>query len=659
MKKLLSLVLICAMGFGMISCVESEESQSVAALRNAKAEQLKALTNLYNAQAEAATIVAQAEAALKAAEAAYKENQTEEAKAKFAIEIAKIKAEAEAAIAKAKYESAWYEQQLLENASSHIKTLYTAYATALDDLTTANNDMVVAQANLVALKQDVITAEANADYFIGLYKRYVAGYEAQLEVLKDPKYVSMNKDSLYAAWYAAIKAADLAEKYYNSSDEKKAADEAEKAAREAGEKFFDEIDEMNGIYGSHGRLINIEQDNYNSETQWLRENYTSTNRVISVYVDEVNLLSLKTNIENDYNYYVKKWFGTEADEFDYDDPYNASYWAKYNYSVSQVAIAKELLPAVLSANDAAVKAIEAKVAAENDLATANAKPETTDAEKAAKKTAVEAAEKTLEAAKETVATTAKALDKYTGKDANDEKKDGSFRQFISELMKTNNPFAINLTNSNDYTQYENLDYIDANPRSYDVVEVDKDGNKTTKTVEYYLIYSDRVEALQKAVDKCEAYISDNMNYEKANAEKRTENYENFNAFASELRDFVAAKVEEIAKVEALMAAYRTAEKAREAAYEEVDKLYAESNVLLNLYSNAVDIAAEIRSVERDIERYKNYIAQYEQNFANAEAQVALVEAQIEDLKTKIAALEVIVENAKAALDAAISAQNAE
>ena len=67
MKKLLSLVLICVMGFGMISCVESEESQSVTELRNAKAEQLKALVNLYNAQAEAARITAQAEAALKAA----------------------------------------------------------------------------------------------------------------------------------------------------------------------------------------------------------------------------------------------------------------------------------------------------------------------------------------------------------------------------------------------------------------------------------------------------------------------------------------------------------------------------------------------------------------------------------------------------------------
>ena len=73
MKKLLSLILVCALGFGMISCVESEESQAVSELRNAKAEQLKALANLTNAQAEAAKIAAQAEAALKAAQAAYQQ----------------------------------------------------------------------------------------------------------------------------------------------------------------------------------------------------------------------------------------------------------------------------------------------------------------------------------------------------------------------------------------------------------------------------------------------------------------------------------------------------------------------------------------------------------------------------------------------------------
>ena len=94
MKKLLSLVLICAMGFGMISCVESEESPSVEAIRNAKAEQLKALAAYYNAEAQAKLIIAQAEAAYKAAQAAYEQaladqvnNDIEQAKAKFAYEI--------------------------------------------------------------------------------------------------------------------------------------------------------------------------------------------------------------------------------------------------------------------------------------------------------------------------------------------------------------------------------------------------------------------------------------------------------------------------------------------------------------------------------------------------------------------------------------------
>ena len=71
MKKLLSLVLICAMGFGMISCVESEESQSVRDIRDAKAEQLKAYAEYYKAQAQAEIIAAEAQAAYDLAYAEY------------------------------------------------------------------------------------------------------------------------------------------------------------------------------------------------------------------------------------------------------------------------------------------------------------------------------------------------------------------------------------------------------------------------------------------------------------------------------------------------------------------------------------------------------------------------------------------------------------
>ena len=49
------------------SCVDDEVSPSVENIRNQKAEQLKALAALQNAQAEAAKITANAEAAYKAA----------------------------------------------------------------------------------------------------------------------------------------------------------------------------------------------------------------------------------------------------------------------------------------------------------------------------------------------------------------------------------------------------------------------------------------------------------------------------------------------------------------------------------------------------------------------------------------------------------------
>ena len=51
------------------SCVTNEESQSVTNIRDAKAEHLKSLATLNNAEAAAAKTLADAEAALKAAQA--------------------------------------------------------------------------------------------------------------------------------------------------------------------------------------------------------------------------------------------------------------------------------------------------------------------------------------------------------------------------------------------------------------------------------------------------------------------------------------------------------------------------------------------------------------------------------------------------------------
>lgn len=69
MKKIL--LFIIAGVIGLTSCVQSEESESVVALRKAKADQLTAIAALNNANASAAVTMANAQAALMAAEAAY------------------------------------------------------------------------------------------------------------------------------------------------------------------------------------------------------------------------------------------------------------------------------------------------------------------------------------------------------------------------------------------------------------------------------------------------------------------------------------------------------------------------------------------------------------------------------------------------------------
>ena len=90
-KLLLAVALVGTLSLG--SCIDNNESASVTAVRNAKAEQLKGLANLANAQAEAATIEANADAALKQAQAEYQKAQAEYIAAQTATEEARTEAE--------------------------------------------------------------------------------------------------------------------------------------------------------------------------------------------------------------------------------------------------------------------------------------------------------------------------------------------------------------------------------------------------------------------------------------------------------------------------------------------------------------------------------------------------------------------------------------
>lgn len=104
-KFLFSAALVSILGFG--SCVDNNESPSVTNIREAKAEQLKALAAVENANAQAALIAANAEAKAKEAQAAYFEAQAafEQARAEYQAALTEqAKADAEAAMARAEVE---------------------------------------------------------------------------------------------------------------------------------------------------------------------------------------------------------------------------------------------------------------------------------------------------------------------------------------------------------------------------------------------------------------------------------------------------------------------------------------------------------------------------------------------------------------------------
>ncbi|MDR1339759.1 MAG: hypothetical protein LBK58_06890, partial [Prevotellaceae bacterium] len=69
-KFFLSMLAIAGVLFATTSCVDNTESESVSALRNAKAAELNAQADYLKAQATVAQTLAAAEAALKTAQAA-------------------------------------------------------------------------------------------------------------------------------------------------------------------------------------------------------------------------------------------------------------------------------------------------------------------------------------------------------------------------------------------------------------------------------------------------------------------------------------------------------------------------------------------------------------------------------------------------------------
>lgn len=180
-----ALMAVLALGSTTLtSCVDDNESASVTAIRNAKAEQLKALAALSNAQAEAAKIQAEAEAALKNAQAEWKKEQTEEAKQKFAIKIEVIKAQAERDIAEAKKQALEYEKQIWVNADAKIQAMVSDYQSALQDVIDTKEELIEAKIDYAHFEVDSTLAEAKYKEFVIDQNRTIAQNEADIKRLQ-------------------------------------------------------------------------------------------------------------------------------------------------------------------------------------------------------------------------------------------------------------------------------------------------------------------------------------------------------------------------------------------------------------------------------------------------------------------------------------------
>ena len=328
MKKLLSLVLVCAMGLGMVSCVESEESPSVEAIRNAKAEQLKALANLANAQAEAAKITANAEAALKAAQTEYQKEMTKEAAEKFAVEIEVIKAQADSAILAAQKASAAYKNEILKMAHDQIAILYGQYEVYASKLNNANANLVKAKLELAKMENGLVEAVEVAETTIEEKTAEIAELEARLAVLTAPEASNaMNTDSLWAEVDKLTAAYNDAEYKYNMK-EGKVAKEAKTAYETAKGEWDAKYDEEWDKYFNTYKVVDGNGDpvlDANGNEQWERnmwnvfETYSAWDVITNqkVIINEGNLKAWKDYVADNCYYSseesinsAKEWLAT-------------------------------------------------------------------------------------------------------------------------------------------------------------------------------------------------------------------------------------------------------------------------------------------------------------------------------------------------------------
>lgn len=281
MKKKLLMVAVLLGGLSLGACVDDNESASVTNIRDAKAEQLRALATLSNAQAEAELIRANAEAALMEAKAAYKEAlaSQESAKAdylrsKYALLLEKLEAEYAADILQAQKDAAEYEQDIWNQASAEIQHLFNSYKAAVMQANSLNSQLLKAQFNLANAEVDRNAALTEYNTYVARQNNTIAEQTAKMQRLQS---LGTDKEALAETMNALTTQA-----YQLLKTDQPAAEEKTKAA----EKAFEEA-ELPISYSTY-------YFNADEEAAW--------RKVATPYVLAIDTLD---DVQNEYN----AWYG--------------------------------------------------------------------------------------------------------------------------------------------------------------------------------------------------------------------------------------------------------------------------------------------------------------------------------------------------------------
>lgn len=397
MKKKLMMVAVLLGALSLGACVDNDESASVTAVRNAKAEQLKGAAALANAQAEAETIRANAEAKLKEAEAAYQDAKTEADKAKWAAKLTVIQAEAARDIAQAQRDQKDAEMAIITNQDQWINnTLWWNYSNASDKLISLNGQLINATADEIALKAGVVSAQKAAEKIAVEKNQFIA----QQTERKD----QLSKLSSIASDRAALekKLQTLRVEYTELTAAKGKTTDAKTAAQakfdEAQEKIYnlsgntDKLSSDLAKVGADLIYIEVEYDNqsfgsFNVTTSNSVEVGENSNNAQSVDFYELNVKSQTTSatlaFQNKIKYIKENIVGVPSDT-DKGIQASGAYSNIEYYAAQKKQLEADKAAATTEAEKAAIqeridalqpdieRADEALVAAKEELAEAEA-----------------------------------------------------------------------------------------------------------------------------------------------------------------------------------------------------------------------------------------------------------------------------------------------